>query len=467
MTATKDLSARIVQALRRQGSALSSAELQDLMRVSQPTVSRALAPLIQAGEVQKVGAARKQRYVLPRTVRDVGRSVPIMRINAQGQPSPFGRMVPLASGAVWVDEEDGLSKRFDGLPWFLDDMRPQGFMGRTFAHTHPELQLGNDPRFWSDDDVLRALALCGDDLPGNLVVGEAAFARFHSLPQRASRAASIADYPALADAAMQGSIGGSSAGGEQPKFCTIVGGDAHTPGSAAGEAGGAGDEGEAPRHVLVKFSPAGDAPTDQRTRDLLVCEHLALQTLARAGIAAATSRISTGAGRVFLEVERFDRTPINAANPLGLGRIGMVSLNVYDAEYVGAMDNWAATANRMQQRGLLRSADARTLRLLEAFGELIANTDRHYGNISLLLDDDDWALAPAYDMLPMLYAPVGGELVPRHFADRPLQPTAATLPEWPQALALARSFWAAASADARISAGFRQIAAENLSHISR
>jgi len=343
-------------------------------------------------------------------------------------------------------------------------MRPQGFMGRTFAHTHPELQLGNDPRFWSDDDVLRALALCGDDLPGNLVVGEAAFARFHSLPQRASRAASIADYPALADAAMQGSLGGSSAGGEQPKFCTIVGGDAHTPGSAAGEMG---DAGEAPRHVLVKFSPAGDAPTDQRTRDLLVCEHLALQTLAHAGIAAATSRISTGAGRVFLEVERFDRTPISAANPLGLGRIGMVSLMVYDAEYVGAMDNWAATANRMQERGLLRPADARTLRLLEAFGELIANTDRHYGNISLLLDDDDWALAPAYDMLPMWYAPVGGEVVARQFAARPLQPTAATLPEWPQALALARSFWASASADARISAGFRQIAADNSNHISR
>ena len=355
---------------------------------------------------------------------------------------------------MWVDEEDGLSKRFDGLPWFLDDMRPQGFMGRSFASTHPELQLGNDPRFWSDDDVLRALALCGDDLPGNLVVGEPAFARFHTLPERASRAASPADYPALAEAAMQGSTGGSSAGGEQPKFCTIVEGDAHKPGNTA-------------RHVLVKFSPAGDAPTDQRTRDLLVCEHLALQTLADAGIAAAASRISTGAGRVFFEVERFDRTPIGPANPQGLGRIGMVSLMVYDAEYVGAMDNWAATANRMQERGLLRPADARTLRLLEAFGVLIANTDRHYGNISLLLDGDDWALAPAYDMLPMLYAPVGGELVPRSFADRPVQPTAATLPEWPRALALARSFWAAASADTRISAGFRQIAGENLSHISR
>ena len=439
-----DLTTSIMQTLRRQGGALSSAELQTQLRVSQPTVSRALAPLICSGEVQKVGAARNQRYVLPRTVRDVGRSVQVMRVNTQGRPSPFARIVPLATGAVWVDEEDGLSKRFDGLPWFLDDMRPEGFMGRTFASSHPELQLGNDPRFWSDDDVLRAMALCGDDLPGNLVVGEAAFARFHTLPGRASRAVSNADYPALADAAMQGSLGGSSAGGEQPKFCTVVG------------------MGDAARHVLVKFSPSGDAPTDQRTRDLLVCEHLALQTLSNAGIAAATSRISTGAGRVFLEVERFDRAPISPHNPLGLGRIGMVSLMVYDAEYVGAMDNWAATANRMQDRALLRPDDARTLRLLEAFGVLIANTDRHYGNISLLLDGDDWALAPAYDMLPMLYAPVGGELVARQFASQNLQPTAATLPEWPRAQALAKAFWSAAASDLRISAAFRQVCAENL-----
>jgi len=439
MSRPTDLTTSIRQALQRLGGALSSAELQAQLGVSQPTVSRAMAPLIQSGEVHKVGAARTQRYVLPRTVRDVGRSVPVMRIDAQGQPTPFARLVPLASGAVWVDEEDGLSKRFDSLPWFLDDMRPQGFMGRTFAHSHPELQLGNDPRYWSDDDVLRALALCGDDLPGNLLVGEPAFARFHTLPERASRAASADDYPALADAAMQGALGGSSAGGEQPKFCTLVG------------------AGDVARHVLVKFSPAGDAPTDQRTRDLLVCEHLALQTLADAGVSAAKTQIFSAAGRVFLEAERFDRTAV--------GRIGMVSLMVYDAEYVGAMDNWAATANRMADRGLLRPQDARTLRLLEAYGVLIANTDRHYGNISLLLQDDDWVLAPAYDMLPMLYAPVGGELVQRNFRARPLQPTAATLPEWPQAQALAARFWAAASADARISSGFRDIAAENFSKI--
>ena len=429
------LTAKVLQALRRQGGVLSSAELQEQLGVSQPTVSRALAPLVQTGQVQKVGAARSQRYVLPRTVPGVGREVPVMRVNERGQASPFASLVPLQGGAIWVDEADGLSQQHGGLPWFLDDMRPQGFMGRTFAHAHPELQLGSDPRHWNDDDVLRALALFGDDLPGNLVVGEAAFQRFHTLPQRASRAQSQADYPRMAEQAMQGTLSGSSAGGEQPKFCTRLG----------------------DRHVIVKFSPASDAPVDQRLRDLLVCEHLALSVLAQAGLPAAKTAIVSGGGRIFLEAERFDRT--------AQGRIGMVSLMVYDNEYVGEMDNWAATANRMLARGLLTAKDARTLRLLEAYGVLIANTDRHYGNISLILRDDDWTLSPTYDMLPMLYAPMGGELVERDFAARPLQPTAATLPEWEQARTLATAFWQAAASDRRVSEGFRAIASSNLSHI--
>ncbi len=447
MPAPHELSAKALSALRRQGGVLTSAELQALLGVSQPTVSRALAPLIQAGQVQKVGAARSQRYVLPRSVPGVGSEVRVMRIDAQGHPSPFARMVPLEGGAFWVDEADGVSARHDGLPWFLDDMRPQGFMGRTFAHAHPALQLGHDPRHWSDDDVLRAMTLYGDDLPGNLIMGEAAFQRFHTLPARASRVASSADYPLLAEQAMRGTHPGSSAGGEQPKFCTITAG----------------------RHVIVKFSPAGSAPADQRMRDLLVCEHLALRTLAQAGLPAAPTQLFMGAGRVFLESERFDRTPLAAdaqGRDLG-GRIGMVSLQVYNAEYVGEIDNWAATANRMAARHLLTQADARTLRLLEAYGQLIANTDRHYGNISLVLQDDDWALSPTYDMLPMLYAPVSGELVPRDFASRPQQPTAATLGEWGEAQRLARVFWQAAATDERVSADFRAIAAENFDHINR
>ena len=102
---------------------------------------------------------------------------------------------------------------------------------------------------------------------------------------------------------------------------------------------------------------------------------------------------------------------------------------------MGEIDNWAATAQRMAERQLLRPGD-------------------------------DWALSPTYDMLPMLYAPVGGELVARDFAQRALQPSTATLSEWAQAQALAHRFWQAVAQDARVSAPFRAIAQENMGQIS-
>ena len=437
MTAA-DHTTKALQALRRQGGVLSSAELQELLGLGPPSVARALAPLLASGQVRQVGAPATARYALVRQVAGVGDEVALMRVDDQGQPSPFGRMLALAGGGFWVDEVDGVSEQHDGLPWFLDDMRPQGFIGRTFAHSHPALQLGSDPGQWSEDDVLRALTQCGEDQPGNLLIGAASFERFHSLSERALRAASAADYPVLAQRAMQGAHPGSSAGGEQPKFCC------HTAG----------------RSVIVKFSPAGDSLAEQRIRDLLICEHLALGTLAEAGVPAARTALWLAAGRVFLESERFDRTA--HLNAQGLpGRIGMVSLQVYNAQYIGDIDNWAATALRLEARGLITAADARHLCLLEAYGQLIANTDRHYGNISFVLQGDDWALSPSYDMLPMLYMPIHSEIVPRDFVAALPQPSAATLAVWPQAQQLARQFWCRAAQDARISPDFRAIAALN------
>lgn len=445
----------LLQCLRRQHGVATSAELAAALGVSQPTVSRALAPLLQSGQVRKVGAARSQRYLLPRRVQGVGDEVLLMRVDTHGRPGPFGRMVPLHGGAFWVDEEDGVSELHDSLPWFLSDMRPQGFMGRNFAHTHPELELPGDPRHWSDDDVLRALALGGEDLPGNLLVGSASLQRFYQLPGQLARAQSPADYPRLAQQALKGTLPGSSAGGEQPKFCCVIGSSTET-GSGTGT-------GQNARSVIVKFSSAGSGPDDERTRDLLLCEHLALQVLARAGLPAAASQVFVQAGRVFLESERFDRhspwpQPAPGAPALPPGRIGMVSLMVYDAQYVGEMDSWAATALRMEARGLLRPEDARLLRLLDAYGRLIGNTDRHYGNISLVLVHDDWHLSPTYDMLPMLYMPIAGEVVPQELGVEKMVPTANTLDVWSEAQTLALAFWEAVAREERISGGFRELA---------
>lgn len=415
---------RLQQALRTAGAA-TSAELQAALGVSQATMSRALTPLLHAGEVLRVGRGRSQVYLMPRPVEGAGASptIPIVQIDEAGVPGPFATLVPVAGGRFWVHEDAGPQALHGGLPWFLSDMRPQGFIGRTFAHTHPELGLAPNPDHWSDDDVLKALCLAGDDLPGNLVIGNRSFER---LQQLRPQAATERDYPQLADTALHGGAPGSSAGGEQPKFCVMSAG----------------------RPVIVKFSPAGNVPADQRWRDLLVCEHLALEALAGYGIVAAPSRIVQGGGRVFLEVVRFDRT--------ARGRIGMVSLMAYDNEYVGKIDNWANTAERMAARNLLTDGDADRLRFLEAFGILIGNTDRHYGNISLLIEGNDWRLAPAYDMLPMVYAPTAGELVEREFNPAAMSAPVQTLRQWADARLLAHQYWEAVAADDRISAGFRK-----------
>ena len=432
MDSIPTLTERVLQVLRQAGGICTSPELQSRLGLSQPTVSRALSTLVKQGKVLKVGAARSQQYLLPRHIEGVGSQIGMVRVDTQGRVSPFARMVALPGGRFWVNEADGLTQIHDGLPWFLDDMRPQGFMGQTFVQNHPELSLPADLRHWNDDHALKAMVLAGDDLPGNLIVGEQSLARYLSgVRQTAVVQQPEVDYPRLALLAMQGAQPGSSAGGEQPKFSALLNGQA----------------------VLVKFSPSGDAPGDERSRDLLVCEHLALQTLAAAGLPAAESQIVIAGGRVFLQSKRFDRTD--------KGRIGMVSLLVYDAQYVGEMDNWSATAQRMAARQLMTSQDAQQLQLLEAYGLLIANTDRHYGNISFLLDDDDWRLSPTYDMLPMFYAPVKGELIERDFAARRLQPTSQTLTVWPQAKQLALQFWHSVAADARVSDAFKALALAN------
>lgn len=438
MDSLSDSAERVLQVLYQVGGVGTSTELQTRLGLSQPTVSRALAALIKQGRLLKVGAARSQQYLLPRHIEGVGSQIGIVRVDTQGRVSPFANMVALSGGRFWVNEADGLTQLHDGLPWFLDDMRPQGFMGQTFVQNHPELSLPVDLRHWNDDHALKAMVLAGDDLPGNLIVGEQALARYLSgVRQIAVVQQPEVDYPKLAMLAMQGAQPGSSAGGEQPKFSALINGQA----------------------MLVKFSPSGDAPGDQRSRDLLVCEHLALRTLAAAGLPAAESQIVIAGGRVFLQSRRFDRTE--------KGRIGMVSLLAYDAQYVGEMDNWSATAQRMSARQLMTSQDAQQLQLLEAYGLLIANTDRHYGNISFLLEDDDWRLSPTYDMLPMFYAPVKGELVERDFASRKLQPTSHTLAVWPQAKHLAQQFWQSVAADARVSDAFKALAQANADVVAK
>jgi hypothetical protein len=84
----------------------------------------------------------------------------------------------------------------------------------------------------------------------------------------------------------------------------------------------------------------------------------------------------------------------------------------------------------------------------------------HLGNLSFRVAQNFQA-TPAYDMLPMMYAPLpGGEVPPREF--RPRLPSPQQRDVWLAACSIALDFWRSASTDTRISEPFRALCAANL-----
>jgi hypothetical protein len=105
--------------------------------------------------------------------------------------------------------------------------------------------------------------------------------------------------------------------------------------------------------------------------------------------------------------------------------------------------------------------EADRIRFLDAFGALTANTDRHFGNITLFDDHTGpFRLAPAYDMLPMLFAPQNDQIVVRQFDPPP--PRAAWLPVWSRACTLAETYWNRLIAEGTLSKEFRELSASSL-----
>jgi hypothetical protein len=111
----------------------------------------------------------------------------------------------------------------------------------------------------------------------------------------------------------------------------------------------------------------------------------------------------------------------------------------------------------MRAQGMLAAADEQNVQRIWHFGRLIANNDMHDGNLAFR---PGLRLAPVYDMLPMLYAPIRGvELPERNFT--PALPMPAQVEVWRAAAEAARVFWERTARDARISEGYRRICAKN------
>jgi len=377
-------------------------------------------------DVLRIGRGRATRYGLRQAWSGLDTSrFSLVRIQETGEARTEGELLTLAGGQTVVMPTGDVQP---GLPIELADNRPSGFLGRHFAARFPELRLPSRLEDWSDPHILLALSRRGEDLPGNLIVGDESFARWQALD---SPMVDRRDYPALAEAAIAGHPPGSSAGGERPKFGALVDG----------------------RHVLVKFAARG-ATGDvvaRRWCDLLLLEALALDVIASRGMPAARAQLVEAGSHTCLEVERFDR----------IGERGRRAVLSLAALHDDLSDGWARAAVRLRDARRLTAEDVDRLRWLDAFGALIGNTDRHQYNVVFFPDGPRPRLAPAFDQVSMLHAPTADGLV----RDREIPiatPTADMLDVWDDARVAARAFWSRANDDSRLTDGLRQVAAAHL-----
>lgn len=425
---------------------MAVAALGATLGASAATVLRALRSSPETFTSFKLKGQRAQRYATlrPLPLRLDPRQR-VYRVSSQGRVEPFADVEFLTNGGT-LERKAQATTLYEGLPPYMAFAAPSGFLGNQVANAlqaQPPSGAGAVPAFpaslrdWNDDHRIAYLFTQGLNLPGNLVFGEASLQKEVALQQATpiTTADKLAHYGQMASA-LKSAAFGSSAGGEQPKFLSLV-----------ADAG----------HVIVKFARRGT-----RAAELLTLEHLALQALHNVGVPAARTQVLACEAFVFLEVARFDRQGLT-------GRIGMLSAGSVDDEFFGRRDTWPEFAARCVQARYLRAQDAHCIDTMAAFSELIGNNDRHFENISLLIgeDGDYLGVAPAYDILPMRYASPGGGLDPDLL---PIQPRVGSIGAnpavWRQAAQAAEQFWVAAMEPGALAAwvppAMRALAAQNL-----
>ena len=464
MDAQTDRLARLLRSGSQTGQALC-----DRLDVSRATLSRLMENCQSAhpGFLCRIGAARSTRYAWAKVAEDAADQpwvIPVYHVDRQGALQAAGMLTVLEADEYWfepnVDEASSLVGRFpngwirthyEGIPWFLQDIRPQGYLGRAlaqrlFGQADDAMVISGLPEHvhqWSDHQILRVISCAGDDLPGNFLVGRLSAERFLSQQREGDTRVVHTDYrPAVYARRVHDLVSGqwiphSSAGGEQPKFTACV-------------------TNAAARQVIVKFSPPeqDESVAARRWRDLLLAEFHALSVLARHGVSAAMTDVVQGSdGRWFLESARFDRIGQH-------GRAPTFSLRSIIIEDVGDLPGWIIAAETLHRNGRIDAGTMEQIGLLDAYGHFIGNTDRHPGNLSFTLDQHagpaKFVMAPAYDMLPMQYAPdAQGSMVPEF---RPIAAYPAEHGMVSVARDLAMLFWAEVARDQRMSQDFREMA---------
>jgi AraC-like DNA-binding protein len=171
---------------------MPAAQLLAALGVSRPTLMRAVRAA--GASVLTIGRARRTSYAARRLLRGSEAPLPVFRVDPRGGSEQAGQLhLAHLDGCVleyddafeWPLDTDMRDGWFEGIPYPMQDLRPEGFLGRAFARENAAvLQVSEDPRNWSDDDALYALSLLGADLSGNFIIGEAAYRRWLAQLQR-------------------------------------------------------------------------------------------------------------------------------------------------------------------------------------------------------------------------------------------------------------------------------------------
>jgi hypothetical protein len=404
-----------------------------LFKISQPTLSRILSAI--KSELVVIGKARETQYAIQRKITDTAMPIAIYEIREDGSSRQFGILYAIKPNGFYFEAktQDATSGIYNDLPYFLNDLRPTGFLGRFIPIQNEDLHLPKDISLWTAEHCLKYLSQRGWNTIGNFIMGDLSFQLYleksHSKNGIETKNREN-NYAVYANDVLAAGDPGSSAGGEHPKFTAIL-----LPEN---------------QHVLVKFSAPIDTDIGKRIADILICEHIALQILKKNACDAADSDILIHDDRVFLEVKRFDR--------IGkFGRRGLISLGTLDAEFSGTMSTWSKTAADLVNHKIIPADLLEKIRFREIFGELIANNDMHLYNLSFFTQGNIIIdLAPVYDMGPMLFMPRNNQIVKREFVPSLPHPDNAKI--WIEGLAAAQEFWNAVLEDKRISAHFKEIA---------
>jgi hypothetical protein len=375
----------ILDLLEKFGASTSN-DVQAALKISQSNVSRCFVEL--KDEIFSIGSGRNTRYAIGKPIAGLKSEQPVSLVTENGEVLQLGTLRYLAKSQIHLVSSQ-VNELFDitpknPLPWIIDGLKTQGFLGRIVAHKMSAYGYGTNPDLWNSEAVL-FVATKIQDTPGALVLGH--IDSIKSIDSLRISSKNIGFELDLISADVAKTLpSGSSAGGEQPKFLVSD------------------DQSDS---FVVKFSPPLGTPFGDRWSDLLVSESLCSEALREFGFDCSESKIIKTESRTYLLSKRFDR--------IGeFGRKHVVSIgSAHDAFVKGVYTNWAVTGFDLANQGRLPKIHAESLKKIYQFGHLIGNTDMHSGNASLFVMGENlkdllsghFELAPVYDMLPMRWKP--------------------------------------------------------------